>query len=310
MLVDVATGEEVATAVYEYANGVIDRELPGTGEPLPPDTALQDPADYLRTLEVTIPQVMRESGVEPEQVIGIGIDFTACTMLPVKADGTPLCFLEEYRANPHSWVKLWKHHSAQPYANRLNAIARERGETFLCRYGGKISSEWFFPKAWQILDEAPEIYEAADRLIEAADWVIWQLTGVETPQRVHGGVQGHLEQAGGLSEPGVFCGAGSRAWPTSSMRRCPAPSCRREPGPGGSRRGMAEKLGLKPGTAVAVANVDAHVAVPAATVVTPNKMVMVMGTSICHLVLGERAAGGGRHVRGGGGRDPARLLRL
>ncbi len=127
VLVDVATGEEVATAVYEYANGVIDRELPGLGVPLPPDTALQDPADYLRTLEVTIPQVLRESGVAPEQVIGIGIDFTACTMLPVKADGTPLCFLEEYRANPHSWVKLWKHHSAQPYANRLNAIARERG---------------------------------------------------------------------------------------------------------------------------------------------------------------------------------------
>ncbi|MBO2518202.1 MAG: hypothetical protein CW349_00635 [Firmicutes bacterium] len=107
---------------------------------------------------MTIPQVLRESGVAPEQVIGIGIDFTACTMLPVKADGTPLCFLEEYRANPHSWVKLWKHHSAQPYANRLNAIARERGETFLGRYGGKSPPAGSLLPLWHDLDVGPAIF--------------------------------------------------------------------------------------------------------------------------------------------------------
>jgi len=286
VLVDVATGEEVATAVYEYANGVIDRELPGTGEPLPPDTALQDPADYLRTFEVTIPQVMRESGVRPEQVIGIGIDFTACTMLPTKADGTPLCFLEEYRSNLHSWVKLWKHHSAQPYANRLNEIARERGETFLGRYGGKISSEWFFPKAWQILDEAPEIYAAADRLIEAADWVVWQLTGVETRNACTAGYKAIWSKREGFPSREFFAALDPRLADIvdEKMSRTILPQGARA---GGLTPQMAEKLGLKPGTAVAVANVDAHVAVPAATVVTPNKMVMVMGTSICHLVLGE-----------------------
>ncbi|HLS90385.1 MAG TPA: ribulokinase [Limnochordia bacterium] len=286
VLVDVATGEEVATAVYEYANGVIDRELPGTGEPLPPDTALQDPADYLRTFEVTIPQVMRESGVRPEQVIGIGIDFTACTMLPTKADGTPLCFLEEYRSNLHSWVKLWKHHSAQPYANRLNEIARERGETFLGRYGGKISSEWFFPKAWQILDEAPEIYAAADRLIEAADWVVWQLTGVETRNACTAGYKAIWSKREGFPSREFFAALDPRLADIvdEKMSRTILPQGARA---GGLTPQMAEKLGLKPGMAVAVANVDAHVAVPAATVVTPNKMVMVMGTSICHLVLGE-----------------------
>lgn len=286
VLVDVATGEEVATAVYEYANGVIDRELPGTGEPLPPDTALQDPADYLRTFEVTIPQVMRESGVRPEQVIGIGIDFTACTMLPTKADGTPLCFLDEYRSNLHSWVKLWKHHSAQPYANRLNEIARERGENFLGRYGGKISSEWFFPKAWQILDEAPEIYAAADRLIEAADWVIWQLTGVETRNACTAGYKAIWSKREGFPAREFFAALDPRLADIvdEKMSRTILPQGARA---GGLTPQMAEKLGLKPGTAVAVANVDAHVAVPAATVVTPNKMVMVMGTSICHLVLGE-----------------------
>jgi len=286
VLVDVATGEEVATAVYEYANGVIDRELPGTGEPLPPDTALQDPADYLRTFEVTIPQVMRESGVRPEQVIGIGIDFTACTMLPTKADGTPLCFLEEYRSNLHSWVKLWKHHSAQPYANRLNEIARERRETFLGRYGGKISSEWFFPKAWQILDEAPEIYAAADRLIEAADWVVWQLTGVETRNACTAGYKAIWSKREGFPSREFFAALDPRLADIvdEKMSRTILPQGARA---GGLTPQMAEKLGLKPGMAVAVANVDAHVAVPAATVVTPNKMVMVMGTSICHLVLGE-----------------------
>lgn len=286
VLVDVATGEEVATAVYEYANGVIDRELPGLGVPLPPDTALQDPADYLRTLEVTIPQVLRESGVAPEQVIGIGIDFTACTMLPVKADGTPLCFLEEYRANPHSWVKLWKHHSAQPYANRLNAIARERGETFLGRYGGKISSEWFFPKAWQILDEAPAIYEAADRLIEATDWVIWQLTCVETRNACTAGYKAIWSKREGFPSREFFAALDPRLADIvdEKMSRTILPQGSRA---GGLTPAMAEKLGLKPGTAVAVGNVDAHAAVPATTVVTPNKMVMVMGTSICHLVLGE-----------------------
>ncbi len=287
VLVDVETGEEVATAVYEYANGVIDRELPETGEALPPDTALQDPADYLRTLEVTIPRVMEESGVKPEQVIGIGIDFTACTMLPVKADGTPLCFLKEYRANPHSWVKLWKHHAAQPHANRLNAIARERGETFLSRYGGKISSEWFFPKAWQILEEAPEIYEAADRLIEAADWVIWQLTGVETRNVCTAGYKAIWSKREGFPSREFFAALDPRMADIvdEKMSRTILPQGARA---GGLTPRMAEKLGLKAGTAVAVANVDAHVAVPAATVVSPNKMVMVMGTSICHLVLGER----------------------
>jgi L-ribulokinase len=152
VLVDVADGREVATAVHPYENGVIDEKLPNTGIPLEPDWALQDPNDYLETFKQTIPAVLKESGVDPEDVIGVGIDFTACTMLPTKADGTPLRFLPDWRDNPHSWVKLWKHHAAQPEANKLNEIASELGYSFLDRYGGKISSEWFFPKAWQILD--------------------------------------------------------------------------------------------------------------------------------------------------------------
>ena len=182
VLVDVLNGKELSTSVYKYSHGVIDEVLPVEGKQvrLEPDWALQDPEDYIRTFKRTIPAVLESLGVDPADVIGLGIDFTACTMLPTLADGTPLCVLPDYRRNPHSWVKLWKHHAAQPEADKINETARKMGEAWLDRYGGKISSEWFFSKTLQILDEAPEIYNAADRLLEAADWVVWQLTGVET----------------------------------------------------------------------------------------------------------------------------------
>ncbi len=211
LLVDVADGREVATAVHPYANGVIDERLPGSGLRLPPDWALQDPNDYLEVFHHAVPAVLRESGVSPDDVIGLGIDFTACTMLPVKANGAPLCFLPEWRDNPHAWVKLWKHHAAQPEADKINATAREMGEAWLDRYGGKISSEWFFSKTLQILDEAPEIYEAADRLIEAADWVVWQLTGDETRNSCTAGYKGLWSKREGFPGNDLLRGARSAA---------------------------------------------------------------------------------------------------
>ena len=164
VLVDVITGEEVADSVYNYPHAVMDESLPD-GTPLGVDWALQDPQDYLEVYYHTIPELLKISGVAPEDIIGIGIDFTACTFMPIKRDGTPLCFLEEFRANPHAYVKLWRHHAAQDKANQLNQIAYERGEKWISRYGGKISSEWEVPKVWQILDEAPEIYQATDCFI-------------------------------------------------------------------------------------------------------------------------------------------------
>src|SRR5690606_36345258 len=118
--------------------------------------------------------------VDPASIVGIGIDFTSCTILPVKADGTPLCTLPEWRDEPHAWVKLWKHHASQPQADEINELARRTGQSWLARYGGTISSEWFFSKVLQTLEEAPEVYHAAERIIEAADWIVWRLCGVET----------------------------------------------------------------------------------------------------------------------------------
>ncbi|HET6444139.1 MAG TPA: ribulokinase [candidate division Zixibacteria bacterium] len=287
VLVDVADGHEIATAVHYYSNGVIDRLLPEMEVYLEPDWALQDPMDYIEVFKNAIPAVMKQSGVDPKEIIGIGIDFTACTMLPTKADGTPLCALPAWREKPHAWVKLWKHHAAQPEANKLNETAERLGYSFLDRYGGKISSEWFFPKVWQILNEAPEVYDAADRLIEAADWVVWQLTDIETRNSCTAGYKAMWSKSEGFPPNDFFRALDPR------MENVVDQKMSREISPLGTRAGglserAAHWTGLLPGTAVAVANVDAHVSAPAATVTEPGRMVIIMGTSNCHMVLGER----------------------
>ena len=288
VLVETKTGKEIAAAVYAYENGVIDERLPvdGAAVRLEPEWALQDPQDYIRTFQQTIPAVLSQAGVNPEDVIGIGIDFTACTMMPVRTDGTPLCSLPDYRRRPHAWVKLWKHHAAQPEADKINDTARSLGETWLDRYGGKISSEWFFAKAMQILNEAPEIYATADRLLEAADWVVWQLTGVEKRNSCTAGYKAMWSKREGYPPDAFFRELDPR------LERIIDEKMARTIYPIGAKAGeltaqAAAWTGLRQGTAVAVANVDAHVSVPAATVTEPGRMVMIMGTSICHMLLGK-----------------------
>ena len=286
-LVDVTSGQEVATAVCAYPDGVIDEYLPGTDIRLDPDFALQNPADYLRVVEVTVPAVLKESGVDPADVIGIGTDFTACTMMPIYEDGGALCMKSEWRSSPHAWVHIWKHHAAQPEADQINAIAEERGESFLASYGSKISSEWLIPKIWQILDEAPEVYEATDRFVEAADWIILQLTGKERRNACTAGYKAIWEKGTGYPSPDFFAALDPR------LRNVVEEKLSEDIYPLGGRAGglteeWAKATGLRPGIAVAVGNVDAHVSVPASTVTGAGCMVMIMGTSICHMVLSER----------------------
>lgn len=289
VLVRVSDGMETATAVSEYSHGVIDEHLPESNTPLDPDWALQDPDDYLRVYAEAIPAVLKSSGVAAEDVIGIGIDFTACTMMPTLKDGAPLAKVPQYRSNPHAWVKLWKHHAAQPEADKINETARTLGEPWLQRYGGKISSEWFFSKALQILDEAPAVYAAADRLIEAADWVVWQLTGVETRNTCTAGYKAIWSKREGFPRDEFFRALDTRFEHVidEKMSRVLAPI--------GARAGVlsesaAAMTGLKPGTPVAVANVDAHVAVPACGVTSPGSLVSIMGTSTCDMLLDTQEA--------------------
>ncbi|HJY02166.1 MAG TPA: ribulokinase [Streptosporangiaceae bacterium] len=286
LVVRVSDGAEAGTAVREYTHGVIDREL--RGRELPPDWALQDPGDYTEALSVTVPAAIRDAGIDPGQVIGVATDFTASTCMPVLAAGTPLCQLPHLTGRPHAYPKLWKHHAAQPQADRINAAAHERREKWINRYGGKISSEWQFAKALQVLDEDPEMYQLADRWIEAADWIIWQLCGTETRNACTAGYKGIFQDGqypsrdylAALDPRFASFAADKLAHPISPLgglagRLTPA---------------AAALTGLPEGIAVAVGNVDAHVTLPAAGSCAPGTMVAIMGTSTCHVMNGTGLA--------------------
>ena len=283
ILVDVATGEEVATAVEPFAHGVIDECLPGSGERLPREWALQHPQDYLDAMERTVRTAMGGAGVAPAEVIGIGVDFTACTLMPVDASGTPLCLLPEFAANKHAWVKLWKDHGALEQAARITRLAQQRGEAWLPAYGGAVSSEWLFPKALKVLEEAPEIYNAADRFIEAGDWLVLQLTGEEKRNACAAGYKALYDGAYPSPE---FLGALN-----PGFAQVVSEKLHPEVHPVGVKAGeltaaMAERLGLAPGTPVSTAVIDAHAGVPGCAVADAGKLVIIMGTSFCHLVCG------------------------
>jgi L-ribulokinase len=287
VVVRVSDGAEVGTGVHEYANGVIEDRLPATGATLPPDWALQDPDDYREVLRTAVPYALAESGVDPADVIGIGVDFTACTVLPALTDGTPLCELDEFRGRPHAYVKLWKHHAAQAHADRINELAHARGESWIGRYGGKISSEWQFAKALQLLEEDPEVWARAERWIEATDWITWQLCGTETRNSCTAGYKGIYQD--GHYPSAEFLAALNPAFPDL------LPKLEHEITPLGSRAGgltaeAAAWTGLPEGIAVSVGNVDAHVTAPAAQATEPGQMLMVMGTSTCHVMNGSAVA--------------------
>ncbi|MFI9009229.1 ribulokinase [Actinosynnema sp. NPDC053489] len=280
VVVRVRDGLELGTAVHDYRHGVLDRALPD-GRPLPPDWALQVPQDYVDVLKHAVPAAIAAAGVDPADVIGIGTDFTACTMIPVKADGTPLNELPEFAGDPHAYVKLWKHHAAQPQADRINALAARRGESWLPRYGGLISSEWEFAKGLQLLEEAPEVYAAMDHWVEAADWIVWQLAGVYVRNACTAGYKG-IYQDGYPSTD--FLSALNPDFAGFVADKLDHPLGQLGDRAGGLTEQAAGWTGLRPGIAVAVGNVDAHVTAPAARAVEPGQMVAIMGTSTCHVM--------------------------
>jgi len=284
LVVRVKDGAELGSAVLTYPHGVVDDVLPGTSEQLPPDWALQVPGDYVEVLRTAVPEAVLASGVDPMDVIGIATDFTACTMVPVVADGTPLCDLPALAASPHAYVKLWRHHAAQGQAHRINVLAAGRGEPWLPRYGGFISSEWEFAKGLQLLEEAPDVYAAMDHFVEAADWIVWQLCGSYVRNACTAGYKGIRQD--GCYPSRDFCAALNPAFAgfvedklehkTGQLGECA----------GQLTAQAAAWTGLPEGIAVAVGNVDAHVSAPAAQAVEPGQMVAIMGTSTCHVMNG------------------------
>ena len=284
VLVDVATGEEAAAAEAAYAHGVMETQLPD-GTPLKSGSALQHPQDYLDALCAVLHRVLW--GIDPAQVIGVGVDFTSCTVLPATADGTPLCLLPDLQNRPAAYAKLWKHHAAQPQADRLNALAVTEKSSFLARSGGRISSEWMFPKLTELLDEDEEAYRAADRFIEAGDWIVWQLTGRECRSKQAAGYKAFWTPEEGYPSPAFLAKLDPRLKNAADKLAEPAAEVYERAGT--VSEAAARLTGLAPGTPVAAACIDAHAALPGCGAVSGEEMLLILGTSSCHILLNKTA---------------------
>lgn len=282
LVVRVSDGAELGSAVHEYPHGVVDDTLPATGEKLPPEWALQVPEDYREVLRKAVPAAIEAAGIDPSQVIGIGTDFTACTMVPTTDDGTPLNELPQFADRKHAYVKLWRHHAAQGQADRINQVAAERGEPWLARYGGLISSEWEFAKGLQVLEEDPEVYAAIEHWVEGADWIVWQLTGQYTRNACTAGYKG-IRQDGAYPSKD-YLAALNPDFADFVETKVDWPIIQLGENAGGLSAQAAEWTGLPEGIAVSAGNVDAHVTNPAGQAIAPGQMVAIMGTSTCHIM--------------------------
>ena len=284
VVVSVADGTQLADAVHDYRHGVLDRTLPDGVTALGPDWAVQVPDDWREVLRTAVPKALALAGVTADQVVGIGTDFTSCTVLPATADGTPLCELPGLADRPHAYPKLWRHHAAQPQADRINALAGQLGESWLVRYGGRVSSEWQYAKGLQLLEQDPELYAAADRWIEASDWIVWQLTGSESRNLCAAGYKGQVQDG---TRPGPEYLAGLNPGFVGFTAKLDHPLS-----PPGATAGTltaraAAWTGLNEGTPVSVGNVDAHVTNAAARALDPGHLLAIMGTSTCHILNSE-----------------------
>ncbi len=287
LVVRVSDGTELGSAVHPYRHAVLERSLPssltgGAEVALEPDWALQVPQDYREVLQVAVPAAVEAAGVDPSRVIGIATDFPACTMVPTRADGTPLNEVDGYADRPHAYVKLWKHHAAQAQADRINALAEQRGESWLARYGGLLSSEWELAKGLQLLEEDPDVYARTERWVEAADWIVWQLCGTYVRNACSAGYKGVLQD--GAYPSADFLAALNPAFADYVETKVEQPIGQLGDRAGSLSARAAAWTGLPEGIAVAVGNVDAHVSAPAAQAVDHGQMVAIMGTSTCHVM--------------------------
>ena len=285
VLVSVQNGEVIAESIYPYPHGILNT-LPGTQEELPADFAIQEIDDYVEAMYHTIRGVVEKSGCKADDVIGIGIDATSSTFLPLSERGEPLCKVENFHTNPHAQLKLWKHHGAQEEADRITALAEEREEKFLMRCGGKVNAEWMLPKLMEIAEKAPDIYEATDNFMEVSDYLVWLLTGEVTRCMCHAGYKLLWNEEDGYPSEDFM----ETLHPALSSLKSKLKGREVQVGDCAGRltQEAAGRLGLKAGTAVAASLIDAHVAVPSAGIDGPDKALMILGTSCCMLLCSEK----------------------
>jgi L-ribulokinase len=285
VLLDTENGDEVAEATYIYPHGVIDECLP-SGKKLPPKYALQHPADYLNALPETVPLLLEQGGIPKEQVKGVCIDFTACTVLPVDEKRVPLCMTEGMEDEPHAYAKLWKHHSAEREAKELDALARARDESWFAYYGGNVSCEWLFPKLLEIAREAPHVYQKTARFLEAADWLSEMLTGRESRSAMFAGYKALWNPETGYPSNDFFKALDPLLDGVIGTKIPETVNDNRENAGLLSAKG-ARLTGLCEGTPLAIPMIDGHAAMPALGTVDEGDLMIVVGTS-CNQFINSR----------------------
>ncbi|MBR5217270.1 MAG: ribulokinase [Oscillospiraceae bacterium] len=283
-LFDVGDGTQLAESVAAYAHGVMDTNLHGKIK-LEQDFALQDPRDYLWALETAVRKVLERSGVAPQQVVGLGLDCTASTVLPLDERGMPMCWREEYLWEPHAYIKLWKHHGAQKQADRIASCAAD--ERWFDRYGHQVSCEWMLPKIMETLECNETLYRRTARFAEVGDWLVWYLTGEESHSACLAGYKAFWNEENGYPEDSFFTRLDPR------LSGIVGTKLSEKIVPTGSMAGhltteSAAWLGLTEQTLVTSALIDAHAALPSLGLVEAGKLLMILGTSTCHIVMDEK----------------------
>lgn len=287
LLLNLENGEEIASCVAEYPHGVMETELP-SGKKLLPGWSLQDPLDYLSSLAKVSAGILNESGVSPEDIVGIGLDFTSSTVLPVTEDAIPLCSLEPWADEPHAYVKLWKHHGAEKEAAEIDRVARERNEEWMKLYGGKVSSEWMLPKILETVRSAPQVYDSAAYFMEALDWVAWKLTGALTRSSCAAGYKCFYCGDGGYPDQEFLNNVEPKFENLLHEKLFgdvkPVGTC-----VGSLTEEQAKLLGMRSGIPVGVGIIDAHASVLGSGISEPGTMMIIVGTSSCHMLLSDAA---------------------
>ena len=286
LVVNTANGREVATAVWGYEHGeagvILSRD---------PNLARQHPADYIKGAEVTIKKAIAEAkkavkGFSADQIVGIGVDTTGSTPLPVDAEGQPLAFDKRFAKNPAAMAWLWKDHTGVAEAVEITALARKIRPRYLAKCGGTYSSEWFWSKILHCLRTSPKVFNAAHSWVELADYVPAALTGTEAPARLTAGIcaAGHKamynKNWGGYPDKEFLSQLGPKLGELRD-RLCPRVRAI-DSAVGGLTAGWSRKTGLPAGIPVAVGAFDAHLGAVGSGV-TPGVLVKIIGTSTCDI---------------------------
>src|ERR1017187_66309 len=288
LIVNVANGKEVGTAVWEYAHGthgvILSRD---------PNLARQHPADYLTGAEVTIKKALAQAkravrGFKPEQVIGIGVDTTGSTPMPVDANGRALAFDKRFAKNPAAMAWLWKDHTGVAEAAEITYLAKQIRKPYLTKCGGTYSSEWFFSKILRCLRVAPEVFNAAYTWVEIADWIPAMLTGTEAPEKLTVGICAAGHKASYNGAWGGYPAAeflGQLHPKLGELRARLRPQARMiDRAVGGLTADWAKRTGLPAGIPVAVGAFDAHLG-GVGCGIAPGTLVKIIGTSTCDIAI-------------------------